>query len=383
MQLQAMQDLLAQRQQAGLHRQLRVLEQVQGTQLWCDGKAYLNFSGNDYLGLASDPAVISALQQGAAAYGVGSTGSPLVTGQHKAHQALSDALSSWLNVPNILLFSSGFAANQAMLLGLTAATETLVLDKLSHASMIDAALQHPGGYQRFLHNDLSALDRVLTQLKTPAVVATEGVFSMDGDSPDLPGMLALCQQHDSTLLLDDAHGIGVLGGDGAGSLQHAQLPSTAVQCLMGNFGKALGGQGGFLATSALVADYLTQSARHFIYSTALSPALAVAMTSSVQLCRTQGWRREKLQENIALCRQLAAHYDLALLPSNTAIQPLLIGDSQRALAVSETLARQGIWLTAIRSPTVPVHQARLRITLSALHQPKDIAWLFQLLSQAL
>ncbi len=438
MRLQQMAALLQQRAQAGLLRQLNVLDAVQGATLSYRGQGYLNFCGNDYLGLARDPAVVAALMQGATDYGVGSTGSPLISGQQRPHQQLCDEICDWLNVEAVLLFSSGFAANQAMLLGLCADDDVLLLDKLSHASMIDAALQLSGGYKRFLHNDLGSLAKLLkvsasaspiAALSAEAtatseldakqraqsltvqilsqnpsqhlsqqpsqhqsqhqsqhlsqqpmqnhVVATEGVFSMDGDSPDLAALHQLCQHSGAPLLLDDAHGLGVHGPQGAGSLAAAGLATTSVQCLMANFGKALGGQGGFLASSKLVADYLTQSARHFIYSTALSPAMAVAMTSSIRLCRTEQWRREALMQNIRWCQELAAHYELPLLPSHSAIQPLLIGDSHKAMNVSRSLAEQGIWLSAIRSPTVPVHQARLRITLSALHKKADLELLFK------
>ncbi|RVU40786.1 8-amino-7-oxononanoate synthase [Rheinheimera riviphila] len=378
MRAEQMQALLAQRQQAGLLRQLKVLDAVKGSSLSFQGKLFLNFSGNDYLGLSADPAVVAALQQGASDFGVGSTGSPLISGQQKPHQALCDEICDWLNVEAVLLFSSGFAANQAMLLGLCGEDELLLLDKLSHASMIDAALQLPGGYKRFLHNDVVSLQKLLqSQHEAPAVIATEGVFSMDGDSPDLPTLLKLSQQYQAPLLLDDAHGIGVQGAEGAGSLVQAGLATQDAQCLMANFGKALGGQGGFLATTQLVADYLAQSARHFIYSTALSPAMAVAMTQSIRLCRINAWRRERLAENIQYCQELARQYDLPLLPSHSAIQPLLIGDSNKAMVVSEQLRAQGIWLSAIRPPTVPQQQARLRITLTALHQKADLALLFQ------
>lgn len=383
MQIAQMQQLLAEREQAGLLRRLKTAQQVSGRFIRDQNRELLNFSGNDYLGLATAPEVVTALQQGAADYGVGSSGSPLVCGQQAPHQALCDEICDWLNVEAVLLFSSGFAANQAMLLGLAGADETLLLDKLSHASMIDAALQHQGGYQRFLHNDLGSLQKLLQKHGNKAVVATEGVFSMDGDSPDLRQLTLLCQQYQAPLLLDDAHGLGVSGPEGAGSFAAAGLATRSSQCLMANFGKALGGQGGFLATSSLVADYLTQSARHFIYSTALSPALAVAMRQSIQLCRSQQWRRDKLIDNIQYCRELAAQFELKLLPSTSAIQPLLIGDNHKAMRVSQQLAEKGIWLSAIRSPTVPMHQARLRITLSALQQKEDLKLLFITLKELL
>lgn len=192
---QQMQQLLLERQQAGLLRELKVPAQVKGRLIRYQGREFLNFSGNDYLGLSADPAVVAALQQGAADFGVGSTGSPLISGQQAAHQALCDEICDWLNVEAVLLFSSGFAANQAMLLGLADTGETLLLDKLSHASMIDAALQHPGGYQRFLHNDLTSLEKLMLKHGDKAVVATEGVFSMDGDSPDLFRLSTISSKH--------------------------------------------------------------------------------------------------------------------------------------------------------------------------------------------
>jgi 8-amino-7-oxononanoate synthase len=249
--------------------------------------------------------------------------------------------------------------------------------------MIDAAMQLPNGFKRFLHNDLAALTRAFSQHSSSHVVATEGVFSMDGDSPDMPELLALCQQHNTPLLLDDAHGLGVLGREGAGTMSSQGLANTQLQCVMANFGKALGAHGGFLAADAVTIDYLRQTSRHYIYSTALSPGYCEAIRLAIQACRTQQWRRDKLQDNIDAFRNMAVQAGIGLMPSRSAIQPLIIGESERAMVISQQLKERGIWLTAIRPPTVPKGQARLRITLSSSHSQEDLQCLVQNLCQVL
>lgn len=371
---------LEQRRAQQLLRTPVTLECYDGRVLVVAGKSYLNFSGNDYLDLATAPQVLQAFADGAAQFGGGSSGSPLVTGQHAVHQQLSDNLADWLGVERVLLFSSGFAANQAMLLTLSSKSDTLLLDKLSHASLIDAALHSEAGFKRFAHNDLSALQRLLAQQPQPMVV-TEGVFSMDGDSPDLPAMLALCRQYGAPLLLDDAHGLGVQGPEGKGTAAAQGIAQSELFCTMANFGKALGLGGAFVGGSKTVIDYIEQFGRHYVYSTALPPPLCAAVLKSIQLCRADNWRRDKLHSNIALFRRLGA--DLPLLNSQSPIQGLVLGSSERALAVSQLLKQQGIWLSAIRPPTVPQGSARLRITLSAAHTTEDITLLVQQLRQVL
>lgn len=378
-------DRLAQLQQAldkrAAQQLLRVpatVEQYSGRLLSVAGSSYLNFSGNDYLGLATEPEVLQAFADGARQFGAGSTGSPLVTGQHQVHQTLCDSLCDWLGFEQVMLFSSGFAANQTMLQTLAQKGDTLLLDKLSHASLIDGALHSDAAFKRFAHNDIDALEGLLSQVSQPMVV-TEGVFSMDGDSPDLATMLALCQQYQAPLLLDDAHGVGVLGPEGKGTAAAQSIKQADIFCTMANFGKALGVGGAFLAGSKTVIDYIEQFGRHYIYSTALPPALCAALSKSIALCRSQSWRRDKLHSNIALFRTLAV--DLPLLNSESAIQGLVLGSSERALAVSQQLKQAGIWLSAIRPPTVPQGSARLRITLSAQHTGQDIRQLVQQLRQ--
>ncbi|SEH97222.1 8-amino-7-oxononanoate synthase [Rheinheimera pacifica] len=356
------------------------LERYNGRLVVVAGTSYLNFCGNDYLSLATAPPVLQAYADGAAQFGAGSSGSPLVTGQHAVHQQLSDSLADWLGVERVLLFSSGFAANQAMLLTLSSKNDTLVLDKLSHASIIDAALHSEASLKRFAHNDVAALQNLLSQVSQPMVV-TEGVFSMDGDSPDLAAMLTLCRRYDAPLLLDDAHGLGVLGPEGRGTAAAQGIAQSELFCTMANFGKALGTGGAFIAGSKTVIDYIEQFGRHYIYSTALPPPLCAAVLKSIELCRSDSWRRDKLHSNITLFRRLGA--DLPLLNSQSAIQGLVLGSSERAVAVSNQLKQRGIWLSAIRPPTVPQSSARLRITLSAAHTAEDITLLLQQLRQVL
>ena len=373
-----LQQALHQRAAQQLLRTPVTLQQYSGRLLTIAGRDYINFSGNDYLGLATEPKVLQAFAEGASRYGAGSSGSPLVTGQHAVHQVLSDSLCDWLGVERVLLFSSGFAANQAMLQTLSQKTDTLLLDKLSHASLIDGALHSDAALKRFAHNDIDALAHLLEQT-SQALVVTEGVFSMDGDSPDLNGMLALCRRYQAPLLIDDAHGLGLLGPEGKGTVAAQGIKPADIFCTMANFGKALGVGGAFIAAGKTVVDYIEQFGRHYIYSTALPPALCAAVVKSIELCRADNWRRDKLHSNIAQFRALAS--DLPLLDSQHAIQGLVLGSSERALSVSQALKQAGIWLTAIRPPTVPQGSARLRITLSTQHTGQDIHQLVQQLRQ--
>ncbi|MGI5310547.1 aminotransferase class I/II-fold pyridoxal phosphate-dependent enzyme [Rheinheimera sp. WS51] len=380
--LEQLQQALLQREALQLKRTPVTLARYQGRMLTVASKDYLNFSGNDYLGLANDPKVLQAYAEGALQYGAGSTGSPLITGQHSIHQQLNDSLCDWLGFERTLLFSSGFAANQAMLMTLTDKDDLLLLDRLSHASLIDGAIHSEASFKRFGHNDLAALTKLLQRYNSDqqnTMVVTEGVFSMDGDTPDLAAMVQLCQDYNAGLLLDDAHGLGVLGDQGRGSAAAQGVAPSALFCTMANFGKAIGVGGAFIGASKTVIDYLEQFARHYVYSTALSPALCAAVLASVNLCRTEQWRRDKLQQNIRLFRQLAS--DLPLLPSDTAIQALVIGDAQQAVQLSETLKQEQIWLSAIRPPTVAKGSARLRVTLSCQHKTADIYQLTTLLRQ--
>jgi 8-amino-7-oxononanoate synthase len=381
MQTAEIQRWLAARREQGLYRQEQQVQTLPGGLLRCHGELLVNFSGNDYLGLAEAPPLRQALADAARTDGVASTGSPLITGYQPAHAELSAVLCDWLGVEDVLLFSSGFAANQAMLSALQGPNDLLLLDKYCHASMQDLLTSGQRVFKRYAHQDLTALAALLQRSATnnqPVVVATEGVFSMDGDVTDCAALLALLTP-DQPLLLDDAHGIGVLGLEGRGSWAAHGVQVSALQCLMANFGKALAGQGGFLAGSRDVIDFIRQQSRHYIYSTALSPALCRAMQTSVLLCRTEQWRRDLLADNIALFRQLALQAGLSISASTTAIQPVLCTDNASALSWSAALKQAGIWLHAIRPPTVP--QARLRISLSASHSELQIRQLVQALVQ--
>lgn len=376
-----MQAALSARQDCQMYRRERVQHRLSGAKVRlhvADSQALEldDFSANDYLGLFDAPAPRHALTVAAMTDGIGSTGSPLLSGFTPAHADLSAALCDWLGCDDVLLFSSGFAANQAMLSALIGPEDVLVLDKLSHASMQDGLLSGDCRFRRYGHQQLHRLTAILQQTAR-AVVATEGVFSMDGDITDLPTLLQITGQR--PLLLDDAHGLGVLGSQGQGSWSAQGVSLQHLQCLMGNFGKALGASGGFLAGSRTVIDFIRQQARHYIYSTALSPALCRAISVSIRLCRTEQWRRDKLTDNIGLFRQLATAAQLPLLPSPTAIQPVLCRDNAHVLACADGLRARGILAAAVRPPTVP--QARLRLSLSAAHQPEQIQRLVQALAE--
>jgi len=379
MQLSDMQRKLQQRRDQGLYRQEQLVQTLPNGLLQWQGKTLLNFSGNDYLGLASAASLRQVLSDAALSLGTTSSGSPLITGYQPAHANLSSALCDWLGVEAVLLFSSGFAANQAMLSSLVAPDDLLLLDKYCHASMQDVLVGGQLQFKRYPHQDLQALRQQLERAQHKSVVvATEGVFSMDGDVTDTTALLALLSPS-QPLLLDDAHGIGVMGDEGRGSWQRHGVQATQLQCLMANFGKALAGQGGFLAGSRDVIDFVRQQSRHYIYSTSLPPALCLAMVHSIALCRHEQWRRDKLAENIALFREWSATLGLTLTASDTAIQPLLCRDNAEALQWSQALKDAGIWLHAIRPPTVP--QARLRISLSAAHSKEQIRQLVDALAQ--
>lgn len=341
-----------------------------------DGQ-YLNFSSNDYLGLSQEPSVIEAWQRGLRLYGTGSGGSPLVTGHYPAHQSLIDTLCDWLGFADALLFSSGFAANHAVLSSLLQSEDTVFQDKLNHASLLDGGLHSSGKWRRFAHNDVADLSQKLAQCSSEGkLVVTEGVFSMDGDQAPLRAIQDVAQTHQAWLMVDDAHGIGVLGDQGRGSCQVAKIHPDI---LVITFGKAFGVQGAAVLCSRSVASYLRQFARHWIYSTAMPPAQAVAIEQACRCVQNQSWRRERLFEH----SERVNHAISAIVPTQTSIKPILIGDSANALALSQRLKEKGIWLSAIRPPTVPKNGARLRLTLSATHSSSDISTLIGALQEVM
>ncbi|WP_297483245.1 8-amino-7-oxononanoate synthase [uncultured Photobacterium sp.] len=357
------QQALIARQQQGLYRQLQCHDV---------NSKILNFASNDYLGLAQEPKIITAWQQGLAKYGAGSTASPLVTGFQPPHVDLEQQLTEWLGYQRALLFNSGFSANQAVLFTLLQAQDQLFQDKLNHASLIEAGMLSPAKMKRFAHNDIAALQRQLSKIKegldTASLVVTEGVFSMDGDCAPLTSLREITTQHQTWLMVDDAHGCGVLGDEGQGSCHQAGIKADI---LIITFGKAFGIQGAAVLCSQDTAEYLVQFARHYIYSTAMPPAQAAALSQACTLIQTQSWRREKLQ---ALSESLNHYLDNSqgLIPTITPIKPMIIGDSCQTMAIAAQLQQRGIKVGAIRPPTVAPHSARLRITLTANHNESDI-----------
>ncbi|HCR0073804.1 TPA: 8-amino-7-oxononanoate synthase [Klebsiella aerogenes] len=344
-----------------------------------EGERWLNFSSNDYLGLSQHGAIIAAWQQGAERYGVGSGGSGHVSGYSEAHRALEEELADWLGYPRALLFISGFAANQALIAALAEKDDRIVADRLSHASLLEAASLSPAQLRRFTHNDPQQLAQLLAKpLDGQQLVVTEGIFSMDGDSAPLADIQAAARSAGALLLVDDAHGIGTIGDEGRGSC-HTQ--AVRPELLVVTFGKAFGVSGAAVLCSESMADYLLQFARHLIYSTAMPPAQAVALSAALRIIRSDEGlqRRETLTARIRQFRAGMGDVSLGLTDSRSAIQPLIVGDNARALALASSLREAGCWATAIRPPTVPAGGARLRLTLTAAHQAEDIARLLEVL----
>ncbi|WP_275722372.1 8-amino-7-oxononanoate synthase [Vibrio furnissii] len=366
---------LADREQQGLRRSLQVLERSNQALLAQRGQRYINFSSNDYLGLASDTALVHAWQQGLSLYGCGSGASPLVTGFSEAHQTLERTLCEWLGFERAVLFGSGFSANQALLFTLLQKGDLLLQDKLNHASLMEAGLLSSAQMKRFQHNDVAHLTRLLDEQVTTLVV-TEGVFSMDGDQAPLAEIQAALGSN-AWLAVDDAHGVGVLGERGAGSCQAAGIKP---QVLVVTFGKAFGLSGAAILCDAALGDYLTQFARHHVYSTAMPPAQVHALTHAAGMIQSEAWRRDKLTELSALYHELLCDVP-GFIATQTPIKPFVLGSAQRALYVASAMRDAGLWMTAIRPPTVPSGSARLRITLTAHHTPQHIQQMADTLKQ--
>ena len=363
---------LAGRHSEGLYRRRLTLESPQGPVVRIGGREYLNFCSNDYLGLAAHPAVIEALRRAATDYGVGSGASHLVCGHSRPHHQLEEALAAFTGRPRALLFSSGYMANTGILTTLLQRGDSVFEDRLNHASLLDGGLHSGARFHRFAHNDVAALERKLSGASGLRLVVVDGVFSMDGDTAPLARLAATCARHEAWLMVDDAHGFGVLGERGAGSTEAAGLDEAAVPVLMATLGKALGTAGAFVAGSELLIEGLVQQARNYIYTTALPPAVAAASLAALQLLQAESWRRGHLAALVARFRRGAAQLDLPLLESASAIQPLLVGDAGRAVTLSERLRERGLLISAIRPPTVPRGTSRLRITLTAAHSEAQV-----------
>ena len=378
----ALTDALRELEAEGLLRERRILESAQGVRVRVDGREYLAFGSNDYLGLASHPALIDAACRGAAQYGVGAGASHLIVGHSQAHHRLEQELAAFVGLPRALLFSTGYMANLGVLTALLGRDDVVIADKLNHASLNDASLLSRARFLRFSHLDLAQLERTLAAVRgRRKLVVTDAVFSMDGDIAPVPELLDLCERHDAWLMLDDAHGFGVLGAQGRGVLEHFQLSSPRI-IYMATLGKAAGVFGAFVAAEESVVQTLLQRARTYIYTTALPPLLACALMASLHLFREEGWRRGKLQSLIHELKNGLRTERWKLWPSSTPIQPLLVGDNRETVWLAETLRREGILVPAIRPPTVPKGQARLRISLSAAHSHEDVRLLCEALHEA-
>jgi len=358
----------------------RVISTIGGNQthLVVAGNKFVNFSANDYLGLASDPQVIAAANDACAKYGVGSGGSPLVTGHSSLHDYLQAQLCDLTGQQSAMLFSSGFAANSGVLATMLGKDDLLLQDKLNHASLMEAGLVSPATMKRFKHNDMAHLAQHFDNASryTNRLLVSEGIFSMDGDTPDLGELRRLADVNDAWLMVDDAHGFGV-NAQGQGSCAMAGISPSI---LMATFGKAIGTSGAFVAASSDTIEYLTNFCRHYIYSTALPISIVAATIKSIELSQ-QAWRTQQLNERIAYFKEQAAKFGLDLMPSDSAIQPLIIGASDQVMALSQALKDKGFWVGAIRPPTVPKGSARLRITLSANHRLSDIDNLLSALAE--
>ena len=371
------------READGLYRRLRTVDAGDGRHATVDGRRYLVFGSNDYLGLAHHPDVVAALGRAVQA---GSGAAHLVNGHTREHAALEEALAAWTGREKALLFSTGMMANAGVmqvLLGSVAGSIS-IQDRLNHASLIDGARAAGADLRRYPHGDADGAARQLAlRPGHAAMVSTDGVFSMDGDIAPLVELAGICRREGALLHVDDAHGLGVIGKHGAGSVAAANLDVADVPVLMGTLGKALGTSGAFVAGGASLIEGLVQFSRSYIYTTAMPPALAAATRVAVGVAQAADDRRARLASHVSRFRAGAAQLGLALLPSSTPIQPLILGEASIAIAVAAALEADGILVTAIRPPTVPVGKSRLRLTFSALHEPSDIDRLLDTLDRAI
>jgi len=366
---------LADLQERQLLRRRRVVAPQDSGRLQVDGIQRLSFCSNDYLGLAQHPALADAARGAIARYGVGAGASPLVSGHSPAHEALERELAEFVELPRALYFYAGYAANSGCVPALVERGDAIFSDALNHACLIDGARLSRAEVHVYAHNDLMALDALLARSRARRkLVICDAVFSMDGDLAPLPDLLALCERHDAWLYVDDAHGFGVLGDGGRGSLAHWRMNASAASRLiyMATLGKAAGVSGAFVAGAPSVIEWLLQRARTYMFATAAPAMIAEALRASLRVIEHEAWRRERLSELHARLREGLRGLPWTAPDSDTAIQPLIVGDNASALAVMEALEQRGIWVPAIRPPTVPAGTARLRVSLTAAHTDEDI-----------
>jgi len=350
-----------------LYRKRTIVNEQSSRFVIVDGKKYLNFSSNDYLGLNHNAQINKALVDGAEKFGTCSSASSLITGYGYAHQKLEESICEWLNIEKCLLFNSGFSANFGFMQALQGTDTHLFLDKLSHASLIDGVLASKLPFKRFRHNDYAHLDSLLnTNNAEDSIIATEGVFSMDGDKADIVQLKDLSKKHNAQLFVDDAHALGVVGGQGQGTNAFKNVDIT-----MATFGKALSTSGAFIACESELHEYLINTCRHYIYSTSMSPAVAWATIKAIELCQKESWRREKINY---LSREFSTKLNkkYKLVSTQSAIHAIIIGDERSTLDTAKFLQNRGFWVTAIRPPTVPNNSSRLRVTITAGHNEQDI-----------
>ncbi len=372
MTIQRLADQLAELERRGLRRSRLVRQSPQGPRIVVDGQEVLAFCSNDYLGLANHPRIVAAAIEAASRYGVGEGASHLLSGHSVVHERLEEKLAGFMKMPRALLFSTGYQANIGAVTALAGPEDAVFSDALNHASLIDGVRLSRARVVRYPHADLGYLSEALAESSSRTkLVVTDGVFSMDGDIAPLPALLDLCERHDAWLLVDDAHGFGVIGPEGGGSPAHFGLRSPRL-VYVGTLGKAAGVAGAFVAGAAEMVETLLQRARTYIYTTAAPAMLAAAIETSLQLIREDEWRRERLRALIAVLRRELRGSESALGSSDTPIQPLVLGGNSEAVRASAALRERGILVPAIRPPTVPEGTARLRISLSAAHSEQEV-----------
>ncbi len=380
--LAALQKALDQRKADGLMRQRRLLDSPQAETIVTNAQQYVSFCSNDYLGLANHPALIETLQQAAGEAGVGSGASNLITGHHRYHDELEHQLAAFVDMPAAMLFSTGYMANIGVLGALAGRGDAIFADKLNHACLNDGSYYSLADFHRFPHNDVAALEKLLTNSAAKhKIIAVDAVFSMDGDLAPLQQYLNLCERYDAYLYVDDAHGFGVLGEHGQGSLNHLQLKSPRM-IMMATLGKAAGVAGAFVAGEQVVVDYLIQTAKSYVYSTPAPPALSATLSTALQLIEKGDALRAHLRKLMVVLKENLSLKQWQLMPSKTAVQPLLVGGNHAVVQVSDFLQQHDMLVPAIRPPTVPKNTARLRISLSAAHREADVLKLAQTINEA-
>ena len=372
---------LDERKRRHRYRSRRIIKSPQQAEITIDDKNVISFCSNDYLGLANHPQIKQATIDAINKFGVGSGSAHLVNGHSIAHHQLEEELAEFTGYPRAILFSTGYMANLGLCQALVGKGDYVFEDRLNHASLIDGGLISGARLQRYLHNDASSLKQKIQKVDNSheKLVLSDGVFSMDGDIADLPALAALCKKTDSWLMVDDAHGFGTLGETGKGCLQHFSLTHKDVPIYMATLGKAMGTAGAFIAGSEELIETILQKARTYIYTTAMPAAIAEATRCSLNIIQNEAEHLQNLNSNIAYFKNCCDQADITIENSQTAIQPLLIGDDEKATKISQQLFESGFLITAIRPPTVPEGTSRLRITLSAKHNKEHINQLIETL----